>query len=149
MYEILTSTRDADDLSIGLDRDRNKKQRELANNKNIKRKCSLGTSLKVIFGFADYQEKLLSDSVTNYHLQKNTDNGILKKDNAANIGIFKTKALEWCVPHYSPSVSNQDILSKQTLNETPTELQYVENCFYERSEYSNFLDFWIGNLRRY
>ena len=36
------------------------------------------------------------------------------------------KKLKWYVPQYTPSVSQQTILSKPFLNRTPTELQYVE-----------------------
>ena len=38
MYKLLTSSRGSDDLSIGFDRDRNSRKRELTNNKNIKGK---------------------------------------------------------------------------------------------------------------
>ena len=38
MYKLLISSRDSDDLSIGFDRDRNRRQRELTHNKNIKGK---------------------------------------------------------------------------------------------------------------
>ena len=38
MYKLLTSSRDSDDLSIGFDRDRNRRTRELINNKNVKGK---------------------------------------------------------------------------------------------------------------
>ena len=34
LYKLITSDRDSDDLSIGFDRDRKKRQRELNNNKN-------------------------------------------------------------------------------------------------------------------
>ena len=34
MYKLLTSSRGSDDLSIGFDRDRNRRQRELTNNKS-------------------------------------------------------------------------------------------------------------------
>ena len=36
MYKLLTSASDTNDLSIGFDRDRNRRQRELTNNKNQK-----------------------------------------------------------------------------------------------------------------
>ena len=52
MYKLLTSSRDSDDLSIGFDRDRNRRKRELTNNKNIKGKYHMGIYLKDIIGFA-------------------------------------------------------------------------------------------------
>ena len=38
MYKLLTSSKGSDDLSIGFDRDRNRRKRELTNTKNIKGK---------------------------------------------------------------------------------------------------------------
>ena len=57
MYELLTSSKDSDDLSIGFDRDRGRRKRELTNDKNIKGKYHIRIYLKDIFGFAEHQEK--------------------------------------------------------------------------------------------
>ena len=38
MYKLITSARNTDDLSIGFDRDRERRKRELTNNKNMKGK---------------------------------------------------------------------------------------------------------------
>ena len=65
MYKLLTSTRCSDDLSIGFDRHCNRRKRELTNNKIIKGKYHMRIYLKDIFGFAEHQKKLLTDSVTN------------------------------------------------------------------------------------
>ena len=40
MYKLSTSSRGSDDFSIGFDRDRGRRQRELTNNKNTLRKIS-------------------------------------------------------------------------------------------------------------
>ena len=50
----------------------------------------------------------------------------MNKDNAINIAKIKTSAIEWYVPLYTHSISNQAILSKQFVSNTPTELQYLE-----------------------
>ena len=57
MYKLITSSRGSDDLSIGFDRDRNRRQRDLTNNKNIKGKYHVTIMPKDIFGFAEHQEK--------------------------------------------------------------------------------------------
>ena len=57
MYKPITSSRGSDDLSIGFDRDRGRRQRELTNNKNIKGKYQVRIYLKDVFGFIEYQEK--------------------------------------------------------------------------------------------
>ena len=53
----MTSTKDTDDLSIGFDRDRGRRQVELNYNKNIEGKHHVRIMLKDIFGFAEHQEK--------------------------------------------------------------------------------------------
>ena len=57
MYKIITSARNTNDLSIGFDHDRGRRQRELTNNKNIKGTYHVTIMLKDIFGFAEHQEK--------------------------------------------------------------------------------------------
>ena len=57
MYKLLISSRGSDDLSMGFDRDRNRRQRELTINKNMKRKFHLRIMLKDVFRFAEHQEK--------------------------------------------------------------------------------------------
>ena len=57
MYKLLTSSRGSDDLSIGFDRDRNRRQRELTNNKTKKGKYHVRIYLKDVFGSAEYQDK--------------------------------------------------------------------------------------------
>ena len=57
MYKLITSARDSDDLSIGFHRDRNRRQRELTNNKNIKGKFQLKIMLRDNFGFVQHQQK--------------------------------------------------------------------------------------------
>ena len=57
MYKLITSSRGPDDLSIGFDRDRNRRQREVTINKSQKGKYHIRIYLKDIFGFAEYQEK--------------------------------------------------------------------------------------------
>ena len=57
MYKLLTSSKGSDDLSIGFDRDRGRRQRELTNNKSQKGKYHVRIYLKDVFGFAEYQKK--------------------------------------------------------------------------------------------
>ena len=59
MYNLLTSSRGSDDLSIGFDRDRNRRQRELTNNKTEKGKFHVRIYLKDVFGFAEYQKSYI------------------------------------------------------------------------------------------
>ena len=104
MYKLLSSSKGSDDLSIGFDRDRTRRRNELTNNKNIKEKYHIRIYLKDVFGFAEYQEKGTYGLGYKLTLTRNTDNAVLNKANAINNGKVKINALEWYVPHYTPSV---------------------------------------------
>ena len=58
-YKLITSARRSDDLSIGFDRHRVRRQRELTSNKNVKAKFHLRIMLKGVFSLAEHQKKLL------------------------------------------------------------------------------------------
>ena len=40
--------------------------------------------------------------------------------------MVKFEIYDWYEPHYTPSIPQQAMLSKQTLSKVPTELEYVE-----------------------
>ena len=144
MYKLLTSSKGSDDLSIGFDRDRNRRQRELTNNKTQRGKYHVRNYLKDVFGFAGYQEKATCGLSYKLTLTRNTNNAVLNKDNAINLGRIKINAVEWYVPHYTPSIQQQSIVSKQILNKTPTEIKYLE-----RSEFMKEVNtriFWTFEL---
>ena len=146
MYKLLTSSRDSDDLSIGFDRDRTRRRNELTNNKNIKGKYHVRIYLKDIFGFAGYQKKGTYGLGYKLTLTRNSDNSVLNKGNAINEGKVKINAIEWYVGHYTPSMQQQGILSKQILNETPTQINYPErSVFMKEVNTQNFWTFELGS----
>ena len=104
MYKLLTSSRGSDGLSICFDRDRKRRQRELTNNKSQKGKYHVRIYLKDVFGFAEYQEKATYGLGYKLTLTRNTDNAVLTKGNAINNVKNKINAIEWYVPHYTPSM---------------------------------------------
>ena len=65
LYKLITSAGNTDDLSIGFDRDRGRRQRELTNKKNKKSKYHVTITLKDIFGFAEHQKKVHTALATN------------------------------------------------------------------------------------
>ena len=145
MYKLLTSSKGSDDLSIGFDRDRNRRQRGLTNNKAQKGKCPIRIYLKDVFGFAEYQDKGTYGLGYKLTLTRNTDNAVLNKDNAIANGRIKINAIEWYVPHYTPSMQQQSILSKQIINKTPTEIKYPErSVFMKEVKTQNFWTFELG-----
>ena len=50
----------------------------------------------------------------------------MNKDKATILGKVEINAIEWYVPHYTASMSQQAVLSNQIVNKIPTELQYIE-----------------------
>ena len=77
-------------------------------------------------------------------LTRNTDNAVLNKDKTINNGKIKINAIEWCVPHYTPSMQQQAILSKQILNKTPTEIKFPERSVFMKEV--NTQNFWTYEL---
>ena len=92
-------------MSIGFDRNRDKRKRELTDNKNIKGKYHLRIYLKDIFGFAEYQEKATYGLGYKLTLTRNTDNAALNKADATNNAKIINNSLEWYVPHYPTSLN--------------------------------------------
>ena len=145
MYKLLTSSRGSDDISIGFDRDCNRRQRELTNNKTQKGKYHIRIYLKDVFGFAEYQNKGSYGLGYKLTLTRNTNIAVLNKDNAIANGRIKINAIEWYVPHYTPSIQQQSILSKQIINKTPTEINYPErSVFMKEVNTQNFWSFELG-----
>ena len=111
MYKLITSAKDTDDLSIGFDRDRGRRQREFPNNKNIKGKYHVRIVLKDIFGFAEHQEKTTYGLGSKLTLTRNKDDAALHKAVAFVDSRIKIDHFRWCVPHLTPSIEQQCILS--------------------------------------
>ena len=145
MYKLLSSSRDTDDLSIGLDRNRDKRKRELLNNKNQKGKFHLRIYLKNVFGFAEYQETGTFGLSYRLTLTRNTDNAVLNKNDATNNAKIKINGIEWYVPHYVPSIDEYNKLMIQIKNRTPTNLHYPErSVFMKEVNTQNFWTFELG-----
>ena len=143
MYKLLTSCRDSDDLAIGFDRSRDRRKRELTNNKTQKRKLHLRIYLKDVFGFAEYQETGTFGLSYQLTLTKKTDNVVLNKDNATNNGKIKINGIEWYVTHYVPSLEEYNKLMNQISKKTPTNLQYPERSVFMEEE-KKFWTFELG-----
>ena len=89
LYKLLTSSRGSDDLSIGFERDRNRRQREFTKNKTQKGKYHIRVHLKDVLRFAEYQEKATSGLGYKLTSTRNTDNAVLNKSKAINNGKIK------------------------------------------------------------
>ena len=145
MYKLLSSRRDSDDLSIGFDRNRDKRKRELLDNKIQKGKFHLRIYLKDVFGFAEYQETGTFGLSYRLTLTRNTDNAVLNKNNATNNAKIVINGIEWYVPHYIPSLEEYNKLQIQLKQKTPTNLYYPErSVFMKEVNTQNFWTFELG-----
>ena len=122
MYKLITSSKNSDDLSIGFHRSRNRRKDELALNKNIKGKYHLRIMLKDVFGFAEHQEKATYGLGYKLTLTRNKDEADIDKTAGIADARSKIDHIHWFVPHYTPSIQQQVILSKQILSKTPTDM---------------------------
>ena len=94
MYKLLTSARGCDDLSNCFDRSRDRRQRELTNNKNIKGNFHARINIKDIFGFAEHQEKGTCGLGYKLTLTRKTDNAVLNKGNATQPTLVILKLMK-------------------------------------------------------
>ena len=130
LYKLITSGKNSDDLSIGFDRSRARRQDEMTGNKNVKGKHHVRIMLKDVFGFAEHQEKATCGLDYKLTLTRNKDEGVIDKVAGIAEARIKIDHIHWYVPHYIPSMQQQAIMSKQILNKTPTELRYVERSVF-------------------
>ena len=145
MYKLLTSSEGSDDLSIGFDRDRNRRKQKLTNDKNMKGKYHMRICLKDIFGLAEHQEKATYGLGYKLTLTRASDNAVLSKTNATAIGKIKINSIDWYVPHYTASVKEQNKLMEQIEDKIPTEFRYVErSVFMKEVNTQNLRSFELG-----
>ena len=145
IYKVITSSKDCVDLSIGFDRNRERRKNELTNNKNIKGKCHTRIYLKNIFGYAEHQEKGTYGLSYKLVLTRNTDDAVLNKDSAVTNGRVKINSLDWYVPHYSANLEEYTKLMTQIKKKTPTLLHYPERpVFMKEVNTQNLWTFELG-----
>ena len=146
MYKIISSSNYGDDLSIGFDRSRDRRRDELALKKNIKDKYHLKIMLKDVFGFTECQEKATYGLGYKLTLPRNKDEAVIDKVGGIAEARIKIDRIHWYVPHYTPSIQQQSIMSKQILNKTPTELRKVErSVFMKQVNNQNVWNFELGS----
>ena len=125
MYKLSTSSKRSDDLSFGFARDRDRRKRELTNNKNQEGKYYIRTFFEDSFGFGEHQEKATYGLGHKLTITGNIDNTVLNKADATIIGKIKINPIEWYAPHYTPSIPQQAIFSMQLPGKIPTEFHFV------------------------
>ena len=146
MYKLITSSKDSNDLSIGFDRSRARRQDEMTDNKRVKGKYHVRIMLKDVFGFAEHQEKATFGLGYKLTLTRKKDEVLIDKVAGIAEARIKIDHIHWYIPHYTPSMAQQAILSDQILNNKPTELRYVEgSVFMKEMNNQNVWNFELGS----
>ena len=130
MYKLIICHKDSNDLSVGFDRSSTRRRDDMTNNKNVKGKYHLRIMLKDVFGFAEHQEKATFDLGYKLTQKRDKDEAVIDKVAGIAGARIKIDHIHWYVPHYTTSMSQQAMMSKQFLNKTPTELRYLERSVF-------------------
>ena len=89
MNKLLTSSKGADDLSIGFDRDRGRRTREFIY-KTIGGKFHVRVYFKDFFGFAEHQENGTYGVEHKMFLKRNIDPDVQNREGGADAKLDKT-----------------------------------------------------------
>lgn len=136
MNKLLTSQQQTSELLYGFEESENIRRLELTNNKNEKGTFFLKIKLTDLFGFAD-QEKVTYGLGYTLTLKRNNNNDVIIRDNGVQNAKVVIKDIGWYIPHYTPSLGNQQLVLDQILNKDPTELYYTERTVYRKDVNTN------------
>ena len=84
-----------------------------------------------MFGFAD-QEKITYGLGYTLTLKWNSTNDVVFRTNGVDAAKVVVKVISWYIPHYVPSLENQQLVLNQILNKVPTELYYTERSVFRK-----------------
>ena len=101
----------------------------MTNTKNVKGKFHLRIMLTDVFGFANYQQKATYGIGYKLTLKSNKDEAVIDKAGGIADSRFKIDLIHWYVPHYTPSIQQQNILSKQIISKTPESSYMLNDLF--------------------
>ena len=136
MYKLLTSTKSTSQLLYGFEESETIRRQELTNNKNEKGTFFVRKKLKDLFGFAD-QEKITYGLGYTLTLKWNTNNDAILRSVGVDAAKVVIKDIGWYIPHYVPSLENQQLVMNQILNKDPTELFYTERIIFRKDVNTN------------
>ena len=121
---------------MGLKNHKQLEEKELTNNKTEKGTFFVRIRLSDIFGFAD-QEKITYGMGYTLTLKRNNNNDPIIRDNGVDAAKINIKDISWHIPHYTPSMENQQLVMDQILDKDPTELYYIERVVFRKDVNTN------------
>ena len=145
MYKLLTSNQQTSQLMYGFEESQATRRQELTTNKTEKGTFFVRIRLSDIFGFAD-QEKITYGLGYTLTLKRNNNNDPIIRDNVITAAKINIKDISWYIPHYVPSLENQQLVMDQILDKDPTELYYIERVVFRKDvNTNNNWTFELGN----
>ena len=145
MYKLLTSNQQTSQLMYGFEESQATRRQELTTNKTEKGTFFVRIKLTDIFGFAD-QEKITYGLGYTLTLKRNNNNDPIIRDNGVDAAKINIKDISWHIPHYTPSMENQQLVMDQILDKDPTELYYIERVVFRKDvNTNNNWTFELGN----
>ena len=136
MYKLLTSTKSTSQLMYGFEENLSVRRQELTNNKNEKGTFFVRIKLKDLFGFAD-QEKITYGLGYTLTLKRNNNNDAILRSVGVDAAKVVIKDIGWYIPHYVPSLENQQFVMDQIFNKDPAELSYTERIIFRKDVNTN------------
>ena len=145
MHKLLTSNQQTSQLMYGFEESQATRRQELTTNKTEKGTFFVRIKLKDLFGFAD-QEKITYGLGYSLTLKRNNNNDPIIRDNGVDAAKINIKDISWYIPHYTPSMENQQLVMDQILDKDPTELYYMERIVFRKDvNTNNNWTFELGN----
>ena len=136
VHKLLTSNQQTSQLMYGFEESQATRRQELTNNKTEKGTFLVRIKLTDIFGFAD-QEKITYGLGYNLMLKRNNNNDPIIRDNGVDAAKINIKDISWYIPHYIPSMENQQLVMDQILDKDPTEIYYMERIVFRKDVNTN------------
>ena len=145
MFKLLTSNQQTSQLMYGFEESQATRRQELTTNKTEKGTFFVRIKLKDLFGFAD-QEKITYGLGYSLTLKRNNNNDSIIRDNGVDAAKINIKDISWYIPHYIPSMENQQLVMDQILDKDLTELYYMERIVFRKDvNTNNNWTFELGN----
>ena len=136
MYKLLTSNQQTSQLMYEFEESQATGRQELTTNKTEKGTFFVRIELTDIFGFAD-QEKITYGLGYSLTLKRNNNNDPIIRDNGVDAAKINIKDISWYIPHYTPSMENQQLVMDQILDKDPTEIYYMERIVIRKDVNTN------------
>ena len=102
--------------------------------------------LKDVVCFAEHQENSTYGLNYKLTLTRKKDEAVIHKAPGNADARIKINHIHWHVPHYIPSLEQENLIMKKVLNEIRTELKYVErSVFMKEVNNQNLWNFELGS----